>query len=184
MSASRLRRIPAMLAIAALLSVLGSIGATAAAPPAEDDPGSPAVLSDLGMAHLLVDAVFNGEDAAAAEALVSENAVIHTVAGDFSGPQGLLDYIASVKHTYPGAVFDVVRVTQTDSGVAIDWILSGYLVRMSGSEDMTSVTVELRGQTVVSPDGAQIADITFDPAQIAQAAPDPVATNPRSGQPF
>jgi predicted SnoaL-like aldol condensation-catalyzing enzyme len=184
MNTTLLRRITITLAITAVLSMIGSLGVAAAAPAIEDDPGSPAKLSNVAVAFRLIDAVFNDENAVSAETLVSENAVIHTAVGDFSGPHGLLEYIASVKHTYPGAVFDVVRVTQSDNGVTIDWILSGYLVRIGASEDLTSVTVELRGQTVISLDGAQVAGITFDPAQVVRAASGAVALDGRHGQPY
>lgn len=162
MKTSLLRRITFTFMLAAVVSMIGS--PAAAAPSVDYDP---AMLSNLSIANRLVDAVFNGEDPDVATALVSADAVIHTQHGDYSGPQGLLAYIASLKHTYPGATFSVLDAEASGDSVTVDWLLTSTKIRMATTGDVASVDVQLRGSTVIATDEGQIAGVTFDPSPTA-----------------
>lgn len=180
MHTSLMRRITITLMLAAVVSMIAS--PAAAAPSVDDDPGSPVKRSNLSIANLLVDAVFNGEDAEVATALVSADAVIHTQHGDYSGPEGLLTYIASLKHTYPGATFSVLDAEASGDSVTLDWLLTSTKIRMATTGDVASVDVQLRGSTVIATDEGQIAGVTFDPS--VAALPATVADSPAYGRPF
>lgn len=179
MAHPRLRRSALVIALGLLLGFLTPLAATARVSP-DDDPGSPVTSSDLSIAYRLVDAVFNDEDASAATALVAEDAVIHTRLGDHTGPQGLLAYIAAMKHTYPGASFSIIDVSPSARGVTIDWLMTATNIRMGASEQMTSVTIELRSTTVLSTNDGQVDTATFDPSLAAR--PDTSAYGPMPGQ--
>jgi predicted SnoaL-like aldol condensation-catalyzing enzyme len=177
MHTSLLRRIIITLMLAAVVSMIAS--PAAAAPSVDYDP---AKLSNLAIANRLIDAVFNEEDAEVATALVSADAVIHTQHGDYSGPQGLLTYIASLKHIFPGAMFSVVDAEASGNNVTVDWLLTSTRIRMATTGDVASVDVELRGSTVIATDEGQIAGVTFDPS--VAALPDTAADSPAYGRPF
>jgi predicted SnoaL-like aldol condensation-catalyzing enzyme len=167
---SRLRRLVLVIFIAGTFAVIAPLGA--AARTWEDDPGSPATLSDASVAHLLVEAVFNGGDADAAAFLVADDAVIHTRLGDYTGSQGLLDYIASLRHTYPGASFDFLRATVSGNGVTtIDWLMTSTKIRMGSSEEVTSVDIALRESIAITTDDGHITSATFDPNTAVASVP-------------
>jgi hypothetical protein len=181
---ARIRVLLLPLAFAALASMIGFTSATAAAPVVEDDPGSPADLSRLGTAYLLIDAVFNDGDADVATALVSENAVIHTTAGDFVGPQGLLDYIAMVKRAYPDAWFELSTVSVSDRGISLEWTMTATRYRIGPNEPTMNVNVEIPTVATISIDDAQITDAAFGNTEVATASQAPVSVSPNHGDPF
>ena len=149
----------ALITLCLVFGLVSPLAATASVA-YDDDPGSSVRISDLAAAYRLFDQVFNLEDADAAAALVSDDAVIDTQFGEYTGSEGLLTYIANVKHTYPGATFSLTRVSLSDDGVTVNWLLTGTKIRMSGSDEMTSVDVQLRGSTAIAMDDQQIAAIT------------------------
>jgi predicted SnoaL-like aldol condensation-catalyzing enzyme len=158
MDTSLLRRVAITFALAAALSLIAS--PVAAAPSGDYDP---AKLANISIANRLVADVLNGQDAAAAAALVSEDAIIQTQFGEYTGPSGLLAYVAALKHTYPGATFSVLAVESTGDDVAVDWLLTSTRIRMATTGEVASVNIELRGTSVIATDDGQVAGVSFDP---------------------
>lgn len=173
MRASRLRHLVLIMIFAGVLSVIGAGGgAAAAAPVPDDDPGSPAQLSHLGMAYQLFEAVFNGSDAEAAVALVDDDAVIRTPFGEYTGPQGLLDYIAFVKRSYLDATFDVASVSLVGNTVVIDWHMRATKLQIDPTEHWDEVSVDMPGSTTISVGSdAQVAALTQENGEMSITYP-------------
>ncbi len=165
-----------VVAIASIVSVALVPGPAGAAPVTEGEPVSQADLSSIGVGYQLFDAVFNGRDADLARTLVSDDAVIHTVYGDYVGPDGLIDYISMLDRGYPGAVFDVSSISVRGDTVTIDWSMTGTWYQVDPAEPPIDVDFSVTGSAVFTTSDARIADLVLDqtvasivPAEVASA---------------
>jgi hypothetical protein len=148
-----------------MLAVIAPLGA-AAAPVVEDDPGSPAELSNLGMAYYLIDAVFNDGDAEAAAALVDDDAVIRTPFAEYHGPQGLLDYVAFLKRTYTDASFAITAISVSDDRLHIEWVMTATRYQTDPYEQPIVVDVERPGVIAITVSDGQVADLSLQNGEL------------------
>lgn len=169
--------------VLASLALIAMITPSAAGPPViEDDPGSPAELSQLGLAYDLFDRVFNDGDAAAAAELVAPDAVISTPMGEYVGPEGLLDYVAFVKRAYPDAVFDVTSIAVGERVITVEWQLTASQASLDPAGRSAGPVVVQVGVTDIATSGGEIAGIdqrlsgietagAADAAEVARSCP-------------
>lgn len=165
-----------VVALASMVSVVLLPSPAGALPVSEDDPGSPAELSNLGLAYQLFDAVFNGRDADLARTLVTDDAVIHTAYGDYVGPDGLMAYISTLHRVYTGAVFDVSSISVSGDTVTVDWSMTATWRQTDPVEPPIDVNISVDGSAGFTMSDARIADLALDqsvatilPADIASA---------------
>ena len=154
-----------------LLSLAAPIGAAAESPQPDEDVGSPAGLSQVILAYQLFDAVFNGNDPTDAAFLLTDEAVIDTNFGQFTGPHGLNDYVAFVKRTYPDAVFDITDLSVQGNRVEVSWTMSasGYVV--DPVEQPVKAVVRMLGTTTLTVDGARITNVAQVNGELTLAEP-------------
>ena len=162
MNTTHARRFALIVMVAGVLALVAPLGATAAQPVVEDDPGSRVQLSNLGMAYHLFDAVFNGGDADAARLLVSEDASIQTAHGDYTGPQGLLNYVASVKRSYPDARFEVTSISLSDDSMVVGWTMTATRFAFGPYEQAVDVLSEISGAASITVTDGKVASVSLD----------------------
>ena len=162
MNTSHARRFALIVMVAGLLALVSPLGFTAAQPQADDDPGSQVRFSNLALANKLFAAVFNGDDADAANLLVSEDAVIRTSYGEFAGPQGLLDYVASMKRSYPDARFEITNISVSDDSVVVSWTMTASKLQVDPYEQAIDVLAERSGETTIIVADGKAASVSLD----------------------
>lgn len=172
MTVARMHRLVATVCIAALLAILVPLGAGAVQPTPDNDPGSPVGLTRAAVTYQLFDAVFNGGDAEAAALLVAADAEIRTTFGVFRGPDGLLDYIALVKRTYPDAIFDVTSVVVTIDGVDVGWTLTASRFLVAPDQRPVDMAVERAGTATFTIGESRVSSVTLADGEMILMSPD------------
>lgn len=183
MYTSRLHRSVLVIALGIMLGLLAPLGASARVLP-DDDPGSPVRLSEIALASALFDGVFNGKDAAVAEALLSDDAVIHTPYGDYTGSDGLLAYLGMLDRGYPGASFDVSSIVVGRDSVVVRWTLTATQYQVGPNEPAIDVLVRMHGETTITVADGHIAGLTQTQDGVANTIPQPAAYEPLPGRPY
>ena len=178
---SRLHRSVLIVALGLVLGLLAPV-ATSAQVTANDDPGSPASLSNLALTHRLFDSVLNDLNAEAAADLVDANAVIQTQYGTFEGPSGLIAYATAVRQVYPDATFDIIDISVQGDIVEVSWQMTASQIRRA--ERVFDFDIVLDGVTTITLDGSQITSLTQGNAVVSASGSQEAATVPQRGQPF
>lgn len=161
---SRRRTFVLWIIIAALLGMSGSATTAGQASQAEreDDPGSPVQLSKVALTYSLFDAVFNGLDADAAAELVGEDAVIETLLGTFTSPDGLIEFLSILHRANPDAMFGITSVTAHAGGVRIEWQMSATSYVTDPNESAAAVIVERSGTATITFEGQVVSATSLD----------------------
>ena len=184
MSLTLFRRVAFVLTFGVFLGLF----APAAATVLEQSPdGGASQASNIQLAHVLIDRVFNNGDADAAAQLVSDDVVLHTSFGDFTGPEGLLDYISFVERTYVNPTFDIVSARVNGGSVIIDWRMTASGIRVDPVEMPADVDVDITETITLLVENSQIAEIDLDDRVVTLTEPSPdtqVAYDPLPGQPY
>lgn len=174
MNTSRPRRFLIAIALGIMLGSMSTVTAMAAVPP-DDDPGSPVFLSNAALASTLFEVVFNGD--VAPGALVSDNAVIHTPYGDFTGPQGLQDYLGIIRRAYPDAAFHVSSIEVRDDTVTVRWTMTATRFQIDPTEPVINVQVSNPGETTITIADGQVAELNQAERGTAVQSAEEIAVN-------
>lgn len=92
--------------------------------------------------------VINDRNAAGAERLIADDAIIHTPRGDFTGPAGLLEYVDSIDRTYPGASFDVTSIVVDGDEIVVEWTMT--TTQLDLNDGPTDLQVSSPGETTIT----------------------------------
>ena len=159
MTASATRRTTLIIVLGLLFGLLTPPAVGARVDP-ESDPGSPVRLSNSALTSRLFDAVFNDGDVDAASALVSDQARIHTPYGEFTGPEGLQDYLRIIRNAYPDASFAVSSIDVQGDTVTVRWTMTATRFAIGPNEPELDVVVRRPGETTITFADGQVAGIT------------------------
>jgi predicted SnoaL-like aldol condensation-catalyzing enzyme len=185
MTIAQLRRFAVVLALVTALGLIVPVAASEEGVTEQTPWGGVSRADNLAAVHSLFDRVFNDEDAAAAQQLIADTAVLHTTRfGDWTGPQGVLDYIAFVKRAYPDASFTLTTVTLSGNTAVLGWNMTASHIQMDPTEVPYAANVEIDGSAEVALSDAQIASISLDERSVAITDPQAVAYQPAPGQPY
>jgi hypothetical protein len=179
-----LRRGVVVMVLGVLLALAAPIGAGATAHAA--DTGGPVGMSRVALAQETFDAIFNGNDPTEAAFLLTDDAAIHTGYGEFTGPQGLNDYVAFVKRTYPDAVFDITGISVQGNRIDVSWTMSATRIQVDPVEQPVEAVVRQTGTTTLTVDGARITDLAHangemtisEPVELGGVITGGICTNP------
>lgn len=185
MTLSLIRRFAFVLTFGVFLGLIAPIGAAAVV---EDSPdGGSSQASNLQLAHAVIDRVFNDADADAAASLIDDDAVLHTSFGDYTGPEGLLDYVSFVKRTYPDAVFDIASARADGGTIVIAWRVTASEMVLDPYELPLVAQVDITETATLQVENDQVAGITLDARVLTLTDPGAdtqVAYVPLPGQPY
>jgi hypothetical protein len=168
MHASRIRLLVTF-GLAVVLSLIAASGAAAQAVPENLSYG--AQNANIELAHRLVEEVFNGGDEAVAAVLVDDDAKIVTPFATYTGPDGLLEYLALIKEPYNTATFDITGVRVSGDEVDITWRLKGTRTVLDPTEAPHAADVEFTGVTSLILDSGEIASASHTYSSVAVDAP-------------
>jgi len=148
-----------LLALALILGLLApAASATPALIPNADDGGSGSATSGPHRTvGRLFDEVFTGQKGEVCTELMTANAIHHTPAGQFNGPDGFNAFAATIWTAFPDAVFVVDEVSENGTSVAVRWSMTGI---HSGPLDNVAASgrqVSLQGLALFHFDGDRIA---------------------------
>jgi len=185
MSLSLIRRFAFVLTFGVFLGLIVPIGAAATVPEESPDGGS-SQAANLQLAHHLIDRVFNEGDAEAAAQLVSDDVVLTTSFGTYTGTAGLIDYVAFVHRTYTDAAFDIVSVRANGGSVIVEWRMTASEIVVDPTEQPLDATVDLTETMTLLIENHEIADIALDGRVMTITEPSDVqvAYEPVRGQPY
>jgi predicted SnoaL-like aldol condensation-catalyzing enzyme len=174
---SHTRRLAIALVITAVIGMAASTSIAGASQPPHEATDA-AHLTPSGQVFELFSAVFNGGDAAAAERLIGDDTVLHTPYGDYVGPEGVVEYVAFVKRTYPDATFRVTDVRSSGNTVAVDWTMTASRFQVDPVEQPITVEVTLSGEMVLAVTDRGIVGMTQINETLAIVTPVEVAVAP------
>lgn len=164
MTAIRLRRLVIVLIFGTLFGGLASpiIAATL-----EESPyGGTSQLDELLLAHELFDRVFVDNDADAAALLVAEHATISTRYGDFTGPDGLLEYLRIVKGPYLDVELDITSV-QLYGALTVTWRMTGSMYNVATYNPVIIADVTQNGTATIVFQNGRLAHLTSQAHEVA-----------------
>lgn len=171
MNAIRPMRLAPVACLAAVVLLIGSPAGISAQPVVESEPENRQQLENIGLAYHLIDAVFNGRDPSVTATLVAEGAVIHTSSGEFTGPEGLLEYVANIRNVYPDAYFAITSISVTNDSAIIEWKLTAPRARENTSGRIDLLPVELTGVFTVEVGSGQVTHMSIISEDLIVAGP-------------
>lgn len=172
-----LRGIAIGIVLAAFVSTIAS--PALAEPASGDNPDNPVHQYNATLATTLFRSVFNGGDVDATEALVSPNAVIHTPYGEFTGPEGLQDYLDIVRREYPDAWFDISSVDVVGDTVVVHWTMTASRFLTGPASTPLNVRVSDLGETRITVVDGAVAEMNHGSQEAAVADATEVSTTHR-----
>ena len=169
MDTIKLRRLVVVLTVGTLF---GLLAAPIAATPLEETPsGGTSNTYQLLLVHELFDRVFNENDADAAAVLVASHATITTNYGEFTGPEGLLEYLRLVKLAYMDVAFDITSV-HLDAAVTVKWRMTArvYNGALYSPEITTNITRD--GVATIDFDLSRVTSLSLQTQSIVYTGPE------------
>ncbi len=158
MNISRIHHRLRISSFAIVFGILATLTMTATG--AAQHPANPATVSKLDIVAALFDDILNGQDVNAAQDLISATAVIHTPYGEFTGPQGLRDYVGIIRRGYPDASFAVTTIDVEGDIVTVRWTMTATRYQIGPTEPVIDVNVDMPGESTITVAYGQVADLT------------------------
>jgi predicted ester cyclase len=162
-----------------LVIVIGLVGVHATAMagpvqvPAEDDGGGGSLT--LGGQHgqatiRLFAAVLSDKVPGVCSLLMAADAVSHTPAGDFTGPDEFERYVAEAWGAYPDATFSIDAQVSNRDQVTVRWTMTGRHLEAFGDLPVTGADIRLEGIAILRFEGGMIAEswLQYDRMALAE----------------
>lgn len=172
MTISQIRSLVVAIVVAAVIASVAPIGIASASSRDTTDAGH---LSPSGKVFELFAAVFNGRDTNAADVLIAEDAILVTPYGEYVGPEGVLNYVALVKRSYPDAKFDITGIESRGETVEVEWTMTASRFQTDPVEQPVDVDVTISGNLTLTVTDTEIAGMTQVNTSIAIISPGEVA---------
>ena len=132
-------------------------------------------LTPSGKVFELFALVLNGEDPNAASALIADDAVLYTPYGEYVGPEGVIDYVAFVKRSYPDAEFHITRIATRGNTVEVDWTMMASRIHVDPYEQPVAADITILGHLTLDVTDTEIAGMSQVNESIAFASPVEIA---------
>lgn len=172
MTISQVRSLIVAIVVAATIASVAPIGIASASSRDTTDAGH---LSPSGKVFELFALVLNGEDLNAANALIADDALLHTPYADYVGPTGVMDYVGLVKRAYPDARFHIIAIESRGETVEVEWTMTASRFQTDPVEQPVDVDVTISGNLTLTVTDTEIAGMTQVNTSIAIVSPGEVA---------
>jgi hypothetical protein len=177
MTISHARRLVVAILVAAVIASVAPIGVAGASSRDTTDAGH---LSPSGRVFELYAAIFNGRDTNAANVLIAEDAVLTTPYGEYVGPEGVLNYVALVKRSYPDAEFHITGIESRGETVEVEWTMTASRFQTDPVEQPIDVDVTITGNLTLTVTDTEITGMNQANTSIAITNPIEVTVSSRS----